>query len=159
MAARWPSRKPGAGGVSATAPSCPAATDPPLSSLLVSRRAGRCPTLRRGLCNGLLTPQRVYALRTWLPEKVLEKPRAYSSGRGGEGWRPDGETLTTSQEEASSPLLQESPREDLGAIREEEATEPALTLKARGPSPPKPWPSAGPAALWIVWLWSWCSYC
>lgn len=28
-------------------------------------------------------------------------------------------------------------------MREEEAAEPALTPKARGPSLPKPWPSAG----------------
>lgn len=43
----------------------------------------------------------------------------------------DGETraLTASQEMAPSPLLQESHEEDLGAVREEGATEPCLTPK------------------------------
>ena len=43
----------------------------------------------------------------------------------------DGETqaLTASQEMAPSPLLQERPEEDLGAVREEGATEPSLTPK------------------------------
>ncbi|XP_023979959.1 LOW QUALITY PROTEIN: melanoma-associated antigen F1 [Physeter macrocephalus] len=43
----------------------------------------------------------------------------------------DSETqaLTASQEVAPSPLLQESPKEDLGAVREEGAAEPSLTLK------------------------------
>lgn len=43
----------------------------------------------------------------------------------------DSETqaLTASQEVAPSPLLQESLEEDLGAVREEEAAEPSITLK------------------------------
>ena len=43
----------------------------------------------------------------------------------------DSETqaLTASQEVAPSPLLRESPEEDLGAVREEGAAEPSITLK------------------------------
>ncbi|KAM5276714.1 LOW QUALITY PROTEIN: melanoma-associated antigen F1 [Hipposideros larvatus] len=55
----------------------------------------------------------------------LPIPQAEGRKDGGH----DGETLTASQEEAPSPLLQESPKEDLGAMREKGVVEPALTPK------------------------------
>lgn len=59
--------------------------------------------------------------------RALPIPQAEGEKNGGR----DGETqaLTASQEEAPSPLLRESSKEDLGAGREEEAAEPALTPK------------------------------
>lgn len=73
----------------------------------------------------------------------------------------DSETqaLTASQEVAPSPLLQESLEEDLGAVREEEAAEPSITLKVRGLWQPKPWPGARPVSVWIRRWPSWCSFC
>ncbi|XP_047587978.1 melanoma-associated antigen F1 [Lutra lutra] len=58
---------------------------------------------------------------------ALPIPQAEGEKDGGR----DGETqaLTASQNEVPSPFLQESPKEDLGARREEGATESALTPK------------------------------
>ncbi|KAM6160961.1 LOW QUALITY PROTEIN: melanoma-associated antigen F1 [Erethizon dorsatum] len=57
----------------------------------------------------------------------LPDPRAEGEQDGGR----DGETqaLTVSQKEVSSPLLQETPKGDLCAVREERAAEPAHTRK------------------------------
>ncbi|KAJ8793908.1 hypothetical protein J1605_019172 [Eschrichtius robustus] len=91
--------------------------------------------LRRGLCSGLHTPRPVYALCTCLPENMLQKPESgglpilQAEGEMDGGHDSETQALTASQEVAPSPLLRESPEEDLGAVREEGAAEPSITLK------------------------------
>lgn len=91
--------------------------------------------LRQGLRSGSNTPRPVYALCTCLPENMLQKPESgglpVPQAKGEKDGGHDGEpqALTASQEEAPSPLLQESPKEDLRSVREEGSAEPALTRK------------------------------
>lgn len=80
-------------------------------------------------------PRPEYALCTCLRKNMLQKPESgvlpVPQVEGEMDGSHDGETqaLTVSQEEAPSPLLQESPEEDLDAVKEEGAAEPALTPK------------------------------
>ncbi|XP_069328926.1 melanoma-associated antigen F1 [Eulemur rufifrons] len=57
----------------------------------------------------------------------LPVPQAKGEQDGGHDGEP--QALTASQEQAPSPLLQESPKEDFSAAREEGSAEPALTRK------------------------------
>ncbi|KAM8770494.1 LOW QUALITY PROTEIN: melanoma-associated antigen F1 [Rhynchonycteris naso] len=97
-----------------------------------SRRCSRRPVAVLGLCSGSHTPQPVHALCTWLPENLLQKPDSWvsltSQAEGQKDGGQDGETTLPASQEEAEPNLQESPKEDLGALRGG-AAEPALTRK------------------------------
>lgn len=80
--------------------------------------------LLQGSCSGSHTPRLECALCTCLPENMLREPESRGlpspQAAGEQHGGQDGETvaLTVSQELAPSPLLQESIKEGLGAMRE-----------------------------------------
>lgn len=94
--------------------------------------------LRRGLCSGLHAPQPITRSAPGCPKTCCRDVRRQSphpSAAGEKDGGHDGETLPASQLEAPSLLLQESPKEDLGAMREEGSAEHPHPKRRKGLGP------------------------